>query len=100
MDWQQHLAARWVRTAQQGFLRPIAVQNKLRLADLLGVEKQREQLDANTRQFLHGLPCNHALMWGARGTGKSSLVRAILAEYAAQGLRLIEVERKDLVDLP
>ncbi len=100
IDWQQHLAARWVRSSQQGVLRPIEVRNKLRLADLLGIERQRDQLQANTRQFMQGLPCNHALMWGARGTGKSSLVRAILAEYAGQGLRLIEVERKDLVDLP
>lgn len=100
IDWQQHLAARWVRTQQQGSLRPIHVQNRLTLADLLGVERQREQLVLNTRQFLQGLPCNHALMWGARGTGKSSLVRAILAEYADQGLRLVEVERQDLIDLP
>lgn len=100
MDWQQQMAARWVRTSQQGYFRPVALTGKLRLGDLLGIERQREQLLANTRQFLLGLPCNHALMWGARGTGKSSLVRAILAEYASQGLRLIEVERKDLPDLP
>lgn len=100
MDWQRQVAARWVRTAQQGYFRPVALAGKLRLGDLLGIERQREQLLGNTRQFLLGLPCNHALMWGARGTGKSSLVRAILAEYAQQGLRLIEVERKDLLDLP
>lgn len=100
VDWQQHLAARWVRNQQQGSLHPILVQNRLKLADLLGIERQRELLVQNTRQFLKGLPCNHALMWGARGTGKSSLVRAILAEYAAQGLRLVEVERRDLLDLP
>lgn len=100
MDWQQHWAARWVRTQQQGYLRPIAVHSQLKLTDLLGIEHQQRQLVENTQQFLQGLPCNHALMWGARGTGKSSLVRAILAEYAAQGLRLIEVERSDLVDLP
>jgi len=100
VDWQQHWAARWVRTQQQGYLRPIAVHSQLKLTDLLGIERQQLQLVENTQQFLHSLPCNHALMWGARGTGKSSLVRAILAEYAAQGLRLIEVERSDLVDLP
>lgn len=100
VDWQQHWAARWVRTQQQGYLRPIAVHSQLKLADLLGIEHQQRQLVENTQQFLQGLPCNHALMWGARGTGKSSLVRAILAEYAAFGLRLIEVERSNLVDLP
>ena len=85
MDWQRQVAARWVRTAQQGYFRPVALAGKLRLGDLLGIERQREQLLGNTRQFLLGLPCNHALMWGARGTGKSSLVRAILAEYAQHG---------------
>lgn len=100
MDWEQHCAARWVQGAQQGYLRPIQVRSKLRLADLLGVERQREQLLVNTQQFMQGLPCNHALMWGARGTGKSSLVRTILSEYAPQGLRLIEVERNDLAHLP
>ncbi|NLC09077.1 MAG: ATP-binding protein [Gammaproteobacteria bacterium] len=100
VDWQQHWAARWVRTQRQGYLRPIAVHSQLKLADLLGIEHQQRQLVENSQQFLQGLPCNHALMWGARGTGKSSLVRAILAEYAAFGLRLIEVERSNLVDLP
>lgn len=100
VDWNQSLAARWVASTQGGHLRPIGVRSKLKLGDLLGVERQRDQLLANTRQFLHGLPCNHALMWGARGTGKSSLVRAILSEHAGQGLRLIEVERNDLGQLP
>lgn len=100
VDWQQHWAARWVRTQRQGYLRPIAVHSQLKLADLLGIEHQQRQLVENSQQFLQGLPCNHALMWGARGTGKSSLVRAILAQYAAFGLRLIEVERSNLVDLP
>ncbi|MFB1011142.1 MAG: DUF815 domain-containing protein, partial [Thiopseudomonas sp.] len=100
LDWSQQLAARWIASPQGGYLRPIQVRSKLRLGDLLGVERQRDQLLANTRQFLQGLPCNHALMWGARGTGKSSLVRAILSEHAGEGLRLIEVERNDLADLP
>ncbi|MCP6373707.1 ATP-binding protein, partial [Klebsiella pneumoniae] len=59
-----------------------------------------EQLAANTRQFVNGLPANHALLWGARGTGKSSLVRALLSEHAGAGLRLIEIERDHLADLP
>lgn len=100
LDWKTSLAARWVSSPQGGYLRPIAVRSKLQLGDLLGVERQRDLLLANTRQFLQGLPCNHALMWGARGTGKSSLVRAILSGCAGQGLRLIEVERNDLAELP
>lgn len=100
VDWAQTFAARWIGSVQGGYLRPIQVRSKLKLGDLLGVERQRDQLLANTRQFLQGLPCNHALMWGARGTGKSSLVRAILGEHAGQGLRLIEVERNDLGQLP
>eukprot|EP01030_Chromulinospumella_sphaerica_P017273 gene17273-17098_t len=72
----------------------------MRLSDLIGVDRQVEQLGRNTRQFLDGLPANHALLWGSRGTGKSSLVRALLAEHAEAGLRLIEIERDHLADLP
>lgn len=100
IDWQQQLAARWVKGVSRGVLRPIQMRSQLRLQDLLGVERQLNLLETNTKQFLRGLPCNHALMWGARGTGKSSLVRALLVQYAAEGLRLIEVERNDLADLP
>uniref|UniRef100_A4XTK8 Uncharacterized protein n=2 Tax=Gammaproteobacteria TaxID=1236 RepID=A4XTK8_ECTM1 len=100
LDWQQCVAARWVRDGRSGFLQPLDVSLDLSLSDLLGVDAQREQLARNTRQFVKGLPANHALLWGARGTGKSSLVRALLAEHAAAGLRLIEIERDHLADLP
>ena len=100
IDWSSCLAARWQRDGRQAALRPLQVRLELRLADLLGVDRQRALLEANTRQFVDGLPANHALLWGARGTGKSSLVRALLAEYAGVGLRLIEIERDDLADLP
>ncbi|ARS48614.1 ATPase AAA [Ectopseudomonas mendocina] len=100
LDWQQCVAARWVRDGRSGFLQPLDVGLDLSLSDLLGVDAQREQLARNTRQFVKGLPANHALLWGARGTGKSSLVRALLAEHAAAGLRLIEIERDHLADLP
>jgi hypothetical protein len=70
------------------------------LSDLQGIDEQKTALARNTRQFVAGLPCNNALLWGARGTGKSSLVKALLAEHRAQGLRLIEVDAGDLVDLP
>lgn len=100
IDWQRCLAARWQREGRHGALRPLQVRLDLRLHDLLGVDRQRELLGGNTRQFVAGLPANHALLWGARGTGKSSLVRALLAAYAAEGLRLIEIERDHLADLP
>lgn len=100
VDWSHCVAARWVRDGRSGFLQPLDVCLDLSLSDLLGVDVQREQLARNTRQFVSGLPANHALLWGARGTGKSSLVRALLAEHAAAGLRLIEIERDHLADLP
>lgn len=100
IDWEQSLAARWHRDGRSGYLQPLDVSLDLSLADLIGVDKQREQLARNTRQFVDGLPANHALLWGARGTGKSSLVRALLAEHAGAGLRLIEIERDHLADLP
>ncbi len=100
IDWQQSLAARWQRDGRSGFLAPLKVSLDVGLDDLIGLDRQRSQLARNTQQFLRGLPANHALLWGARGTGKSSLVRALLAEYAAAGLRLIEIERDHLADLP
>ena len=100
VDWHSTLAARWQREGRSGFLLPLQVSLELSLSDLIGVDAQREQLARNTRQFVAGLPANHALLWGARGTGKSSLVRALLAEQCAAGLRLIEVERDHLADLP
>lgn len=100
VDWTQALAARWVREGRSGYLMPLEVSLDMRLSDLIGVDLQRDQLGRNTRQFIDGLPANHALLWGSRGTGKSSLIRALLAEYAASGLRLIEIERDHLGDLP
>ncbi|KUM34199.1 ATP-binding protein [Pseudomonas sp. EpS/L25] len=100
LDWQHCYAARWRREGPGGYLQPLEVNLGLRLTDLLGIDRQRDQLSRNTRQFVAGLPANHTLLWGARGTGKSSLIRALLAEFAGQGLRLIEIERDDLADLP
>ncbi len=100
IDWDRTFAARWQRDARSGFLAPLEVSLDLSLADLIGIDRQRDLLSANTRQFVDGLPANHVLLWGARGTGKSSLIRALLAEYAADGLRLIEIERDHLADLP
>lgn len=100
IDWQASLAARWQHDGRSGFLAPLKVSLDIGLDDLIGVDRQRSQLARNTQQFIQGLPANHALLWGARGTGKSSLVRALLAEHAAAGLRLIEIERDHLADLP
>ncbi len=100
VDWSDVIAARWQREGRSGYLQPLRVSLDLDLSDLVGVDAQRDQLARNTRQFVQGLPANHALLWGARGTGKSSLVRALLAEHAASGLRLIEIERDHLADLP
>jgi predicted AAA+ superfamily ATPase len=100
IHWDQCLAARWQREGRGGYLKGLQVGLDTRLDDLVGVDAQREQLTRNTRQFVQGAPANHALLWGARGTGKSSLVRALLREYATDGLRLIEIERDHLADLP
>lgn len=100
VDWNSSLAARWHREGQGGYLQPLKVELSLSLDDLIGIDRQRDLLAANTRQFVAGMPANHVLLWGARGTGKSSLIRALLAHFAADGLRLIEIERDHLADLP
>jgi predicted AAA+ superfamily ATPase len=74
--------------------------HRIKLSDLRGIDKQIERVEQNTRQFLDGKPANNVLLTGARGTGKSSIVKGLLNKYARQGLRLIEVEKNDLVDLP
>jgi len=100
VDWNTVFAASWQRKGNSSFFRTIELGADIQLSDLLGVDTQRKQLLRNTQQFMRGYPANHALLWGARGTGKSSLVRALLSAYAEQGLRLIEVERNELADLP
>ncbi|GAC1621209.1 MAG: ATP-binding protein [Nevskia sp.] len=90
------LAWRW----RNGALQAIAFPSAVRLDELLGIERQKAAAVQNTRQFVEGRPANHVLLTGARGTGKSSLVKALLTEFSAQGLRLVEVHPHDLVDLP
>jgi hypothetical protein len=99
-DWERYRAFRWRRLGQRGHLQPVRHPHRLRLADLQRIDRQKAALDLNVRQFLAGRPSNHALLWGARGTGKSSLVKALLNEHAGRGLRLIEVDKHDLLDLP
>ncbi|MFP4244976.1 MAG: ATP-binding protein [Ectothiorhodospira sp.] len=87
-------------TWREGRLHPIHHVSPMALEDLLHQERPRDQLERNTRQFLQGLPANNALLWGARGTGKSSLMRALLTRYRDQGLRLVQVDARELVHLP
>jgi len=99
-DWQAGIAYRWREQNGRGFLKPVPHPHRIRLADLRGVDEQKKIIERNTRQFVAGQPANNVLLTGARGTGKSSLVKAVLNQYAAKGLRLIEVEKNDLGDLP
>ena len=99
IDWSKCCAANWRRHSFSGFLEPVKVTDTTSLDELLGVEKQKEIMVNNTRQFLKGLPANNALLWGSRGTGKSSVVKALLNEFAPQGLRVIQVEKEDLIYL-
>lgn len=99
-DWTSAPAFRWRGAESRQPLRPIRNPHRLALADLLCIDRQKAELDRNTRQFLKGLPANNALLWGAKGTGKSSLIKALLDEYAGQGLRIVEVDRQHLAELP
>lgn len=99
IDWDQCTAANWRRHSFSGYLEPVRVTDTTTLTELLGVEEQKEVMVNNTRQFLAGLPANNALLWGSRGSGKSSLVKALLNEFAPQGLRFIQVEKEDLIYL-
>jgi len=97
-DWETVRAARW--SAQSGGLKPILHPRRAALKDLLDIDEQKRRVDANTRQFVEGRPANNVLLTGARGGGKSSLVKAVHAKYAAKGLRLIEVDKAGLPALP
>ena len=100
-DWAASTAFRYrKRGGTSGVLEPVRHVATIRLADLKEVEPQKDRLVRNTEQFVAGRPANNVLLTGARGTGKSSLIKACLNEFAAQGLRLIEVDKADLVDLP
>ncbi|HEX2532036.1 MAG TPA: DUF815 domain-containing protein, partial [Burkholderiaceae bacterium] len=93
-DWNAGIAFRWRKRSgngMQGFLQPVAHVSSIRLSDLHNIEPQKKQIEQNTKQFVQGAPANNVLLTGARGTGKSSLIKACLNQYATQGLRLIEV---------
>lgn len=103
LDFAGALAFRWRKRrylgVERGELWPVAHPALIDFDDLCHVDAQKEALRANTEQFVHGLPANNALLTGARGTGKSSLIRACLHAFGRKGLRLIEVDKRDLIDL-
>ncbi len=105
-DWDASIAFRWRSTGRRaavgspGWLQPVRHVHRIKLSDLRGIDAQIAKVEQNTRQFIDGKPANNVLLTGARGTGKSSIVKGLLNKYAEQGLRLIEVEKNDLADLP
>jgi hypothetical protein len=104
-DWKASIAFRWRRSSGgrsggEGWLQPVRHVHRMQLSDLQGIGPQIAKVEQNTRQFMEGRPANNVLLTGARGTGKSSIVKGLLNKYQGKGLRLIEVEKSDLVDLP
>lgn len=101
VDWHASHAFRWrVPRDGRGYLQPVKLVSEIRFDDLHNISQQKEAIEQNTHQFVTGKPANNVLLTGARGTGKSSLIKACLAKFAAHGLRLIEVDKEHLVDLP
>jgi predicted AAA+ superfamily ATPase len=102
-DWGAGMAFRWRRHGgreRRAYLQPVLHISPIALSDLHNIELQKQQIEQNTKQFVQGFPANNVLLTGARGTGKSSLIKACLNQYAHLGLRLIEVDKDDMVDLP
>ena len=100
-DWSQAIAWRYrKRSSGHGVLEPVRHVAQMRLDDLREIDPQKEKIFRNTLQFVEGKPANNVLLTGARGTGKSSLIKACLNEFSGRGLRLIEVDKADLTDLP
>ena len=99
-DWKAATAFRWRKGPRGGRIEAVRHPHAIAFADLKDVDEQKRRLRENTVQFVSGRPANNVLLTGARGTGKSSLVKAALNEFAGRGMRLIEVDKRDLVDLP
>jgi len=100
VDWSAGTAFRWRKRGGRGYLDPVRHPHAIAFSDLKDIDEQKKRLRENTAQFVAGRPANNVLLTGARGTGKSSLVKAALNEFSKRGLRLIEVDKADLVDLP
>lgn len=100
-DWKRSFAFRWRKRTSGGasYLQPVTHVSSISLGDLHNISSQKQQIEQNTRQFVQGRPANNVLLTGARGTGKSSLIKACLNQFAADGLRLIEVDKEDLAEL-
>jgi predicted AAA+ superfamily ATPase len=98
-DWKRGFAFRWRKRGAIGYLQPVAHPATITLGDLHNIGIQKQQIEQNTRQFVQKRPANNVLLTGARGTGKSSLIKACLNQFAASGLRLIEVDKADLAEL-
>ena len=98
-DWKRGFAFRWKKRGGSGYLQPVAHASTIRLSDLHNIGTQKQQIEQNTRQFVQKRPANNVLLTGARGTGKSSLIKACLNQFATDGLRLIEVDKADLAEL-
>ncbi|MDE2252836.1 MAG: ATP-binding protein [Betaproteobacteria bacterium] len=99
-DWTSAVAFRWRKRGNRTWLQAVRHLSPIALDDLQGIDEQKRRVERNTGQFTAGKPANNVLLTGARGTGKSSLVKACLNKYAPKGLRLIEMDKTDLVDLP
>lgn len=100
-DWSASIAFRYrKRSSGHGSLEPVRHIGRMALSDLKEIDDQKEKIQRNTEQFVSDKPANNVLLTGSRGTGKSSLIKACLNEYASRGLRLIEVDKADLTDLP
>ncbi|KMY86748.1 putative ATP/GTP-binding protein [Candidatus Paraburkholderia calva] len=99
IDWESAVAFRWRKRQERGFLQPVTAISRIALDDLQNIDRQKGLIEQNTKQFVKKQPANNVLLTGARGTGKSSLIKACLNAYSKDGLRLIEVDKEDLHDL-
>lgn len=99
-DWKKVIACRWRRASGRAYLQPVTIPDTINIRDLSAIDEQKKLVDMNTRQFVASLPANNVLLTGSKGTGKSSLIKALLNKYYKKNLRLIEVDKTDLHELP